>query len=300
MASVLEVGADLGACEAAWPKGVEFLIGIGGKRSGPIWLCQELWRHPRCRRGPSTGVHDFDTLVRMNGHIPALRRSAKEMEPRRRKSTLPNRCKESVQDPSPDHREYGEVLTAGRHAGDVAREITLAYGVRPDEMFAEMASLEGVRFLFIMRERDARAWSAPQGRAEKKFEEREGFEAAWRRARSKILHGKKRGGMLFCTEFIRTRSLLDRFELSERSFYLLSRRCDKRRQTGFAIFALVRECKFRNLERSKRAVRQRLVRNRRAALLSIFGRKTSVSVRNSVAKCPRPNTGAFAINKYVG
>lgn len=146
-----------------WPEGVTLLLGLGAQKAGTTWLHETLRAHPDCRAFPVKEVHYFDTIARQSQvgfllthqRIRALRKTGRNPQQLRRVERLAA----ILEDHDPAHQGYVDVMTERMQPGSVALDITPAYAQFDEGLLAQVARMDPVRFLFIMREPVARFWS---------------------------------------------------------------------------------------------------------------------------------------------
>ena len=169
------------------------MLGLGAQKSGTTWLHETLSAHPQCQAFPIKEVHYFDTVsgVAQAGFVlthmraKALRRQGGQEE----ELAKVMRLSDILDEPDSNHQSYVDLMTEGLAPGSVALDITPAYSMIDDALFAEVASMEPVRFLFIMREPIARFWSGIRMLVNLRGEAAQDFETEARKIVDQVLDG---------------------------------------------------------------------------------------------------------------
>lgn len=161
-----------------FPQGARMLFGIGAQKAGTSWLHETLARSPACHVSPSKELHYFDVIHGpadlanpvLRDRVAAVQRLAARLEggPGRLDAPILQRLRGAAEllaiyggarDGPERHRAYLDYLLAGRGARPVVCDITPAYATLDAAAFRDMAAIGEARFLFILRDPVARAWS---------------------------------------------------------------------------------------------------------------------------------------------
>ncbi|WP_323036507.1 sulfotransferase [Pararhodobacter sp.] len=145
-----------------WPAGVSLLLGLGAQKAGTTWLHDRLKAHPDCHAFPIKELHYFNTvsgLSRLGFTLTAAGRNALLRKGDKAAADRVSQLADLFHAQPQTHQDYVDLVTEGLEPGSVALDITPAYALLDDAQFEQVAAMDPVRFLYIMREPVARFWS---------------------------------------------------------------------------------------------------------------------------------------------
>lgn len=191
----------------AEPQEPLLLYGVGATKAGTSWLYRYLHDHPQCHLRTIKELHYFDTfdadaraaqLTAFRGRRRQFERALVAAEEAGQGWKVRNmeRRLADFADLIPlidaprgaDDLAYASYLMEGAGKADVVADITPAYGLLDERMFARMAALsDGARFVYLLRDPVDRLWSHVRMQAHRQRQEGEVFELKARRILNRVL-----------------------------------------------------------------------------------------------------------------
>lgn len=229
--------------QASFPSDATMFYCIGAQKAGTTWLHRVLQQHDDCHVTLAKEVHYFDVLAgkvtlerRLQRCIRQIRtevdRLAMELGPKNSKSLL--RIEDTVkhiaifsgaQDGSDGLNPYISYLLHGHKSERIICDITPSYSMLSAEKYADMASIKGSKFLFIMRDPVSRLWSQVRMAIRLKFEHEniefnaKLYEKACYEQVNKILTSKSQE-LILRSDYLRTINALESVVNREDILYL--------------------------------------------------------------------------------